>query len=821
MALPRLIKHNPFFLSEEELVSSFAVRQAELNLLLDIIRENTGSVNQHVIIIGPRGIGKTMLVLRLALAVRQDESLSRSWYPVVLPEEIYDVASEGEVWLRVLERISVQEREAGRDYNRWLQSYESLRGEREEQKLRVKALATMSEFAGERNTRLMVIIENLQMVLGEQSGSDAAWDFRRTLLNNSEIMIIATATTRFKEIMNAEKANFELFREITLTPLSTEDCRVLWRLITGEDLVNDRIRPMEVLTGGSPRLLAILAEFSKGKALTELMDDLVILIDDHTTYFKANVEALPSLERRIFVTLAEIWEPAEARQVARRCRLEVNKTSALLKRLVERGAVVEAGKVGRKNLYQVSERLYNIYHLMRLSGIETDRVRALVRFMIPMYGQERVAHALAAEACRHEGERRKAWIDGYREILSVCMGESLERLRQATPESFLVLPETADIARTFITVPSDRKVKQQEQEIKILHDEAVEAYKKGDFQSAINQLDLLLSRFWNKDDPALRKRVTWALSIKVAALISLDRSEEAIAVFDDLIHRFGDSDAGVLVGKGAVLEYLGRKEEAITIYDDSIRHFGDSDAPALRAPIAAALVRKGFALSSLERREEAIAVWDESIRRLSGADEPALRELIAQALVGKGAVLDSLGRREEAITVYDDLIRRFCDADDPALREQVAWALNGRAWSVYAKKNNLMVDQAILDAKKAIEIDPKSVYRHTLASLFGLASRWEDAFTQARFFANDDLILRHSPDDVIEFLVYAASSGKAEEALRAIKGTKAESAMEPLVVALKMAAGNPFRAPQEVVEVAKDVLKRIEEQAKMLERKSD
>jgi len=821
MALPRLIKHNPFFLSEEELVSSFAVRQAELNLLLDIIRENTGSVNQHVIIIGPRGIGKTMLVLRLALAVRQDESLSRSWYPVVLPEEIYDVASEGEVWLRVLERISVQEREAGRDYNRWLQSYESLRGEREEQRLRVKALATMSEFAGERNTRLMVIIENLQMVLGEQSGSDAAWDFRRTLLNNSEIMIIATATTRFKEIMNAEKANFELFREITLTPLSTEDCRVLWRLITGEDLVNDRIRPMEVLTGGSPRLLAILAEFSKGKALTELMDDLVILIDDHTTYFKANVEALPSLERRIFVTLAEIWEPAEARQVARRCRLEVNKTSALLKRLVERGAVVEAGKVGRKNLYQVSERLYNIYHLMRLSGIETDRVRALVRFMIPMYGQERVAHALAAEACRHEGERRKAWIDGYREILSVCMGESLERLRQATPESFLVLPETADIARTFITVPSDRKVKQQEQEIKILHDEAVEAYKKGDFQSAINQLDLLLSRFWNKDDPALRKRVTWALSIKVAALISLDRSEEAIAVFDDLIHRFGDSDAGVLVGKGAVLEYLGRKEEAITIYDDSIRHFGDSDAPALRAPIAAALVRKGFALSSLERREEAIAVWDESIRRLSGADEPALRELIAQALVGKGAVLDSLGRREEAITVYDDLIRRFCDADDPALREQVAWALNGRAWSVYAKKNNLMVDQAILDAKKAIEIDPKSVYRHTLASLFGLASRWEDAFTQARFFANDDLILRHSPDDVIEFLVYAASSGKAEEALRAIKGTKAESAMEPLVVALKMAAGNPFRAPQEVVEVAKDVLKRIEEQAKMLERKSD
>ncbi len=960
MALPRLIKHNPFFLSEEELVSSFAVRQAELNLLLDIIRENTGSVNQHVIIIGPRGIGKTMLVLRLALAVRQDESLSRSWYPVVLPEEIYDVASEGEVWLRVLERISVQEREASRDYNRWLQSYESLRGEREEQKLRVKALATLSEFAGERNTRLMVIIENLQMVLSEQSGSDAAWDLRRTLLNNSEIMIIATATTRFKEIMNAEKANFELFREITLTPLSTEDCRVLWRLIAGEDLVNDRIRPMEVLTGGSPRLLAILADFSAGKSLNELMDDLVVLIDDHTTYFKANVEALPSLERRVFVTLAELWEPAEARQVARRCRLEVNKTSALLKRLVDKGAVVEAGKVGRKNLYQIAERLYNIYHLMRLSGIETDRVRALVRFMIPMYGQERVAHALADEACRLEGDRRKAWINGYREILAdaACRAESLERLRQATPESFFVLPETADISRTFITILPDLKVKEQKQEIKILQDEAAKAYKKDDFQTAINQLDVLLSRFGDNDDPSLRKTIARALFNKGHALESLDRheeaitvyddmvrrfskyddptlrkqvahallhkgldlgrlkrgeeaiavydelirrfgeavdptlrghvvgalfnkgldlgrlkrGEEAIAVYDELIFRFGEADdpalregvARGLINKGNTLYELKRMEEAIGVYDDLIRRFGEADDPALRERVARGLFNKGNTLHEHKRMEEAIGVYDDLIHRFGEADDPALREVVAKGLFNKGVDLDELKRTEEAIGVYDDLIRRFGEAGDPALhegvacalckksialkklgrgeeeiavhddllrrfaatsdpavRKAVACALNLRAWSVYAKKDRLMVNQAILDVKKAIEIDPHDAYRHTLASLFALASRWEDAFAQARLFANDDLILSHSPDEVIDFFIYVASSGKAEEALRAITGTKLESAMEPLVVALKIAAGKPFRAPQEVVEVAKDVLKRIEERGPMLESKPD
>ncbi len=63
----KLIKHNPMFLSETELEASFVVREAELGSLLRIVRENDGPTNQHVIVIGTRGMGKTMLVRRLAL----------------------------------------------------------------------------------------------------------------------------------------------------------------------------------------------------------------------------------------------------------------------------------------------------------------------------------------------------------------------------------------------------------------------------------------------------------------------------------------------------------------------------------------------------------------------------------------------------------------------------------------------------------------------------------------------------------------------------------------------------------------------------------
>jgi len=259
-------------------------------------------------------------------------------------------------------------------------------------------------------------------------------------------MLVATATTRFDEIEHSDRANYELFRELELTPLDTDECRVLWKGVSGEDLSKRRIRPMEILTGGSPRLLAIVADFAAGRSIGALMDELVVLIDDHTTYFKANVESLPPRERRVFVTLAELWQPAEAREVADRARLGVNKTSALLKKLMDRGAVEQVEKIGRKFRYQIVERLYNIYYLMRLSGGKARRVEAFVRLLVPIYGEERVAGAVGQEACRQSGSERQEWVFAYKNILeSTDASGVLERIQAATPKEFFELPEFSSL----------------------------------------------------------------------------------------------------------------------------------------------------------------------------------------------------------------------------------------------------------------------------------------------------------------------------------------------------------------------------------------
>ena len=184
-------------------------------------------------------------------------------------------------------------------------------------------------------------------------------------------------------------------------------------------------------------------------------------------------------------------------------------------------------------------------------------------------------------------------------------------------------------------------------------------------------------------DPRLQEQAAKGLFNKGVALGNLNRKEEAITVYDDVVRRFEDAKepalreavARALVNKGITLGNLNRNEEAITVYDDVVRRFEDAKEPALRELVARALVSKGITLGALDRSEEAIAVYDDVVRRFEDAKEPALREAVARALVNKGFTLGALKRSEEAIAVYADVVHRFEDAKELALREAVARAL--------------------------------------------------------------------------------------------------------------------------------------------------
>ena len=378
-------KYNPGFLTDDELVASFCVRTHEFESIVEILRECTGSSNQHQIVIGPRGSGKTSLLLRVAAEVRRDAGLSTGFFPIVFAEESYEVATAGEFWLECLARLADQapQREDGAELRL---TVEDLRTIRDDRTLGERCLAALLDFSDQDGRRLVLMVENLNMMFGDMADSrEAGWRLRKTLQTDPRIILLASATSRFDEIEHPEHAMYDLFRTLTLRPLDTSECVVLWEAVSGRGQPPEAIRSLEILTGGSPRLLAILARFGGGLSFHELMADLLDLVDDHTEYFKSHLESLPAQERRVYLALADLWKPALTKEIADRARLETSKCSAQLTRLVERGAVQVAGGTARRKQYYLSERLYNVYYLLRRNRGPDRLIEALIRFMASYY----------------------------------------------------------------------------------------------------------------------------------------------------------------------------------------------------------------------------------------------------------------------------------------------------------------------------------------------------------------------------------------------------------------------------------------------------
>ena len=85
-----------------------------------------------------------------------------------------------------------------------------------------------------------------------------------------------------------------------------------------------------------------------------------------------------------------------------------------------------------------------------------------------------------------------------------------------------------------------------------------------------------------------------------------------------------DPVANALFNKGFSLGALDRSEEAIAAYDEVVARFGAATELSLREQVAKALVNKGFRLGALGQNEEAIAVYDDVVARLGAATELAL-----------------------------------------------------------------------------------------------------------------------------------------------------------------------------------------------------
>ena len=381
-------KFNPgTFQSDQEVMDQFVVRNRELETVLEILHGNIEPPScQHVLIVAPRGGGKTMLLARAAAELRTKEKFSQFLLPVRFMEESHEIFDVADFWLEALFHLARETEASHPKLSQELrETHSDLSGRWRERTLGDHARAVVLNAAERIDRKLVLMVENLQTLCGNVD-DDFGWQLRTTLQAEPQIMLLASATSRFEGLEDAEEPFFELFRVIDLTPLTTEECRRLWNTVSRDRVSSRDIRPLEILTGGNPRLLVVVAGFSKHRSLRALMEELVQLIDEHTEYFRGHLEALPKSERRVYIAIMDLWQPSSTGEIAERARMDVRVVSTMLGRLADRGIVMPDRWTGsRKRIYCAAEPLYSIYYKLRRERDEAAMVESLIRFMVAFY----------------------------------------------------------------------------------------------------------------------------------------------------------------------------------------------------------------------------------------------------------------------------------------------------------------------------------------------------------------------------------------------------------------------------------------------------
>ncbi len=844
--MKRTIKYNPAFLSEQELIDSFVVRHKDLELVMQTICENVNSSNQHILITGPRGIGKTMLLLRVAAEVNRSQELSRVWYPLKFAEESYDVSTPGEFWLNAILHLAEQTGKRS-----WQETWDELNDVSDEDLLREKALAKLMDFADQQDKKLLIIVENLNMLLSDQLSKDDAWKIRHTLQNEPRIMFLASAIKGFEDVEGINRALFDAFITHELQPLDEKQCERMWIETTGKKVTDNRARPIQILTGGSPRLVKIISMFGANLSFRELMTDLTQLVDDHTDYFKSQIESLPPQERKVFVSLAELWDPSSSREVAKLARLPINKASSLLNRLLGRGIVSLLDNEGRTRYYQVAERMFNIYYLMRSRGIKSRRVKAIVNFLIDFYGVTEIVkrtRLIAEEACRLAPEHREDHYLAIEEILNSPVTESMRgKILKEMPREFFTTPKLPESLKNLYL---SKELEETAQQLKGLYSsleehkgnaKSLKAIEKrltqavNDFpDNPINWLKLgyfysEISKRYDEAEEYYRKAIEiqpenffyWSY---MGALyeFSLKRYVDAAEAYRKAIEL--NTEFFFVWGQlGQLLhEKLKNYNEAEKAYlkaielnpddDQSWAHLGQLLHDELQKYDEAEQAYR----KAIELNPEHTWVWanlgqllHEKLERY-GEAENAYRKAIElnpdEVLSYMSYFSLLLAIREtskEALTFAQKALVKF--PDDPSL-------FNSFSWSVYENRKLELLPEAEQWMERALELSPGDAnIKHTYAAILLAGGKVKEALEISKQYLTDSEAVTAKLKDANDLFISFAAYGFGKEALTILEESPNADILEPLVVGLKLFSGEDVKSALEIKEIGNDVVKRIKE----------
>jgi tetratricopeptide (TPR) repeat protein len=637
--------YNPDQMPDSEIKQTFVARQWLIDELLSLLkRQPAGAGTQHAVIIGPRGIGKTTVLLMFRLGIIASD-LGKRWFPVRFPEESYSVNDLADFWMATLSHLAYESEDAS-----LVATADALRKESSDAgTLCDGAVAALKDWCRKRKQRLVLLVDNLDMIFDQIGDPTENARLRDVLMNDGTFMLVGAATSFFKEARQYDQPLFNFFRTYNLDSLNSPQIDDLLRQRAAVDgranfdaLLKQneaRIKVLHYFTGGNPRLVLMLYRIVASSDFGDVRRALEKLLDEVTPYYKAKIESLPAQQRKILDHVARVsgrtQEGLTPTEIARDTRLPVNQVSSQLKRLSDLGYVRAANIRSRNSFYSLAEPLYAIWHQMRFGRESRKRMGWLVEFLKGWYTNREIV------------EQTEQLASGFAELLKVARDSALENLEFRRCLSAAMDPDARAPA------------------IDRLLCDFLDANELDKVRETVSDIDLLYVR-----ETTVERLVERGLITKEQLHSSAERwkgiAQEAIRAVDlmdaqdwlgalkllDGMKQINHWHPTLWLWRACALEGLSRYTEALEDYDTGLAMVQDNDAACNRA----------WVLFNLEKYEDAIESCD---RILNGAPSHARTYLVrARSLVFVGRFEEVVSSLRKAVSAPGEVGQRAQQAID-------------------------------------------------------------------------------------------------------------------------------------------------------------
>jgi hypothetical protein len=462
--------YNPDLLSKEDLIVQFVARQSLLNLLVEDLRRagRSGGI-QHHMLIGQRGMGKSTMLHRLRFAIEDDPELRKRWFPLSFPEEQYNITRMSDLWANCLDALGDMLDEQGREEEaKQLDDLITNLPDEEEQRART-ARDQLTQWAERESKGLVLLLDNAEQILSRLAKHQ--WELREALSHNDRLVFIGASPAHIPAVYEYEGAFYDFFSVHEMRGLNLEETRtVLLKLAelrraphVAEIVKTDpaRIKALQVLTGGNTRVLIVLFQVLAQERDGSVLSELEQILDLHTPYYKAIFESLSTQAQQIVDAMALHWDPITAAELAAlpTVRLDTNIVSAQLDRLTRDGVVEKAPTpAGEKLLYQVAERFFNIWYLMRASRRLRRNLIWLVDFLKIFYAptdlHDRASRFLRSEPIKRRAEMAFAYAQT---VDDASLRHALEdEAEEASRKAVALEPDDAGLIHTLASILARR-----------------------------------------------------------------------------------------------------------------------------------------------------------------------------------------------------------------------------------------------------------------------------------------------------------------------------------------------------------------------------